>query len=468
MNAATTEGSQNHQITVREYGVLFSSVMDGSVIENNLDSRVITKTAWDWLLATTGTDEHKFLVKPIRRNKQVGLQVVNYVGVIVTPCGCQIEILPKITSHDDVEDKDYLRRVRKKLFTMLNAVQRLKFKSFNNASLEIFAQPLPDVLIRIFLEEVALLIKKGIRNDYVSVRDETSFLKGRLQVAAQIRQPVGRQHLFQVEYDEFLPDRAENRLIHSSLKKVAKWSESVENKRLANELLFVFDDIPASRNTELDFNRWLDRDRSMVHYKGLKKWCELIINEESPFSLAGNQHGQSFLFPMNDLFEEYVARCLEKKLAHGFGMTEQKPQKSLAYRETNQGKKGLFTMKPDIVIHKGVAENSISILDTKWKRIDQEKTYENGSEDHKRGVSQADMYQLYAYGQKYLNGSGDMFLIYPESENFDEPLDNFNFDGDSKLRLRVVPFKLSLEINGLDDYVDFGSDLPNWYQNTDQ
>ncbi|MBL1321728.1 MAG: McrC family protein [Methylophaga sp.] len=444
-------------VTIREYGVLYRAETDSLNVADNLDSREITKTAWDWLLATTGTDEHKFLVKPIRRNNQIGLQVVNYVGVITTPCGYQIEILPKIVSHLNENDKKYLKTVRKKLFTMLNAVQRLKFKSFHNASLEIFDQPLPDVLIRIFLEEVKMLIKKGIRNDYVSIREQTPFLKGRLKVAAQIRQPVGRQHLFQVEYDEFLPDRAENRLIHSSLKKVAKWSHSVGNKRLANELLFVFDDIPVSMNTKLDFNRWLDRDRSMVHYRGLKEWCELIINEESPFSLVGHQHGLSFLFPMNDLFEEYVARCLEKRLAHGFGLTEQKPQKYLAYRETNQGQKGLFTMKPDIVIHEGTVENSISILDTKWKRIEQEKSYENGSEDYKRGVSQADMYQLYAYGQKYLSGKGNIFLIYPETDKFKLPLPAFDFG--EGLKLWAVPFVW----NDAGDYIEFGeSEVCGW------
>lgn len=449
-------------VTIREYGVLYYAVSGSLNVADNLDSRAITKTAWDWLLATTGTDEHKFLVKPIRRNNQIGLQVVNYVGVITTPCGCQIEILPKIVSYLNEKDETYLKTVRKKLFTMLNAIQRLKFKSFHNASLKIFDQPLPDVLISIFLQEVAVLIKKGIRNDYIAVRDETPFLKGRLQVAAQIRQPVGRQHLFQVDYDEFLPDRAENRLIHSALKKVAKWSHSIGNKRLANELLFVFDDIPVSMNTKLDFTRWLDRDRSIVHYRGLKEWCELIINEESPFSLAGIQHGLSFLFPMNDLFEEYVAKCLERRLAYGFGLTEQKPQKKLVH----QGGKGLFTMKPDIVVHEQSLDNSISILDTKWKLIDQEKTYENGKEDHKRGVSQADMYQLYTYGQKYLNGSGNMYLIYPESESFKKPLPVFDFD--KNLRLWAVPFKWSLEVNSGDDYVDFGSDIPNWYQNTDQ
>jgi len=419
-----------NSITIREYGVLYYSETDGLnvPVPSNLDSREIAKTAWEWLLSTTGTDEHKFLVKPIRRYNKMVLQVVNYVGVITTPCGCQIEILPKIISHKHGDDDDYLRRVRKKLFTMLDTVQRLKFKSFNHASLEIFNQPLPDILIRLFLGEVAFLIKKGIRNDYVSVRDETAFLKGRLQVAAQIRQPVGRQHLFQVEYDEFLPDRAENRLIHSSLKKVSKWSHSIENKRLANELLFVFDDISESMNTKLDFSRWLDRDRSMVHYRGLKEWCKLILNEESPFSLSGHQHGMSFLFPMNYLFEEYVAIMLRShQLKPEYDLIEQSTRHSLVKHD----EKDLFQMKPDILIRDQADKDQV-VMDCKWKRLD------SNDKANKYGISQGDMYQLYAYGQKYLNGSGDMFLIYPESDDFKEPLPVFDYSDD--LKLWVVPF----------------------------
>lgn len=419
-----------NQITIREYGVLFSSDTENSMVEeDNLDCRVIKKSAWDWLLATTGTDEHKFLVKPIRRHNHMGLQVVNYVGVITTPCGCQIEILPKIISHEDGDDNDYLKYVRGKMFTMLNAVKWLKFKQFHNASLEVFNQPLPDVLIRLFLDEVTLLIKKGIRNDYVAVRDETSFLKGRLQIAAQIRQPIGRQHLFQVEYDEFLPDRAENRLIHSALRKVAKWSRTIENRRLANELSFVFDDIPLSINTKFDFTQWLDRDRSMVHYRGLKEWCELIINEESPFSLAGSKHSMSFLFPMNDLFEAYVAHIIRKQLKSEYKLVEQSSRHSLVKFANSD----MFQLKPDIVIRDQKGHDKW-VLDCKWKRINSE------DKTKKFDISQGDMYQLFAYGQKYMNGSGDMLLIYPESETFKAPMTDCFVFHEERLRLWVVPF----------------------------
>jgi len=94
--------------TVLEYGVLFSDDVDTTLFEENDACCVIRRTAWDWLLKEAGTDEYKFLVRPFRRHGQVCLQLKNYVGVITTPCGCQIEVLPKINSCKGLKIKQFL------------------------------------------------------------------------------------------------------------------------------------------------------------------------------------------------------------------------------------------------------------------------------------------------------------------------------------------------------------------------
>ncbi len=432
-------------VCIREYGVLFPEL---SNVKDSLCSRVIPQKDWNWLLKeASGTEEHKPLVRPIKRNGYTGLQVLNYVGVITTPFGCQIEIIPKIVQdRDEGEGEDEVENSRSKLAKMLSKIGLIKFRNFNNASLKVFNKPLPEVLINQFLNDVRLLIKRGIRNDYVAIREEAAYLKGRLQIATQIRQPVGRQHLFQVEHDEFLPDRAENRLIHSALIKVSKQSKNLQNTRLANELLFVFDDIPKSLNYKLDFTRWLDNDRSMVHYKAVKLWCDLILNGKTPFSLADSHHGLSFLFSMNVLFEKYVAVILRDQLKKSGGYNV-KEQASSKYLVENHGAIAKFQLRPDILIRK--EQGAISVLDTKWKLIDESKISDN------YGISQADMYQLYAYGKKYLlEGKGEVFLIYPETAKFKRPLPKFCFD--ENLSLWAVPFKWASCMDETDDHVDFG------------
>ena len=80
------------------------------------------------------------------------------------------------------------------------------------------------------------------------------------------------------------------------------------------------------------------------------------------------------------------------------------------------------------------------MLDTKWQLI-------NGSPDassKKYGLSQADLYQLFAYGEKYLNGTGVLFLIYPRHTLFPEPLPHFAFTDD--LKLWAIPFAMHADL----------------------
>ncbi len=431
--------------TIREYGLLAKEPAPAGHT-TSLSRQVIPVTAWDWLLSEAcGDSKHKQLVRPRQVDGSLYLQVLNYAGAVTTPCGTQIEILPK---HMEESDDASMVDSRRILMKMLNRVYRLNMREFEQADLQLFNRPLPEVLISQFLLEIKQLVRRGIRSAYLNLQDETPYLRGRLQVVAQLRQPPGRQHRFQVEYDEFVPDRPENRLIHASLKKVLVWSQSIDNQRLARELLFVFDDIPISTNYRSDLGRWQD-DRNMQHYRASKSWCEFILKEQSPFTLAGAHFGQSFLFPMNVLFEKYVARVLEQQLPDGFKLKEQAASQYLI--DTHCDKK-LFQLSPDILITR--EGKPVTVLDCKWKMIDQNKSHAEGTDEKSYGISQGDIYQLFAYGQKYLGGKGCVYLIYPSHRLFSTALQTFHFD--EKLSLRVIPFDLDRDcfIHGDDSAIE--------------
>jgi 5-methylcytosine-specific restriction enzyme subunit McrC len=88
-------------------------------------------------------------------------------------------------------------------------------------------------------------------------------------------------------------------------------------------------------------------------------------------------------------------------------------------------------------------------MDTKWKLIDQGAVYDSGSSDPKVGIAQSDMYQLFAYGHKYLGGAGRLFLIYPKWSGFDTPFLPFRLG--ERLFLDVVPFDLASDTCSLID-----------------
>ena len=78
------------------------------------------------------------------------------------------------------------------------------------------------------------------------------------------------------------------------------------------------------------------------------------------------------------------------------------------------------------------------MLDTKWKLLDDSKA--TGAD--KYGLDQGDFYQLHAYGQSYLDGQGDVVLIFPRTDAFDRALPVFSFPKSKSLRLWVLPFCL--------------------------
>ena len=105
-------------------------------------------------------------------------------------------------------------------------------------------------------------------------------------------------------------------------------------------------------------------------------------------------------------------------------------QASSKYLVTHHERQQL-QLKPDLLIT--TSEQSLIVLDTKWKILD--------LESHHYGLSQSALYQMFAYGHMYLDGAGELYLIYPAHEHFNKPIEH-SFDFARNLKLWVVPFEL--------------------------
>lgn len=380
-------------IAVREFGLLLNG---GN--ESSIDCHSVPSKAFEWLLVNgqSNNEESVDLIKVKKHGRSIALQVINYVGVLETPCGTRIEIRPKISEQEESQS------AMKVLLKMLSTVHKLNMHRFENTSLQTLNRPLFEALIGFFLKEVSDVIKKGIRSQYTRVQERKPYLKGQLQTSKQLNQRPGCLNSFHISYDEFSPDRAENRLIRSALSQVMKWSKNSDNLRLGSELQFALDDIPCSGNHVLDFRQW-SNERSLVHYRNVKPWCELILSYQSPVSLSGLHNGISMLFPMENLFERYVAIRLGKSLQPSLKLKTQANSCALVIHKPRSGKsQEWFRLKPDIVVSDKTSHEPLYVADTKWKRINEKQA----TAKQKYGISQSDMYQMFAYGQNYLGGSG--------------------------------------------------------------
>jgi 5-methylcytosine-specific restriction enzyme subunit McrC len=231
--------------------------------------------------------------------------------------------------------------------------------------------------------------------------------------------------LLSFQHDIFSFDRAENRLIRSAIEVVLRSTRLSDNWRVARELTMTMAEIPESSDVTSDFKLW-SGDRLMADYVTIKALCELILFRRVPFAIAGHHHGRSMLFPMERLFELYVLSSLRKAAPRSMQIRSQVSDLHLCGHDGADW----FLLKPDILISDGAQS---WIVDTKWKLI-------SGNRKNHYNLDQSDFYQIFAYGQKYLSGCGDLFLIYPRTAAFSESLSPFQFS--PYMRLHVLPFDL--------------------------
>lgn len=352
---------------------------------------------------------------------------MSFVGVIRAPNGFQIEVLPKVGKAIGGGHKE----ARQLLIEMLRCLGGFRHIQTDSAKLAATKMPLLDVFIGEFLRAVEHIIKRGLRSGYVLHQDNLFALRGKLHLTQHLRQNLCRKDRFFSEYDEFSTNRPENRLLHTALRRTLQLTGSQTNQQLARELCFIFTDVPISRQITQDFQQ-VRLDRGMGYYADALAWAKLIIEEESPLTGIGQHAAPSLLFPMEVLFEVFVAKHLAKQLAQPFLLKTQLSSFCLVrHQEQNW-----FRLKPDLVVREAI--HNRLVLDTKWKLVDGNKA--NGS--NKYGLAQADFYQLHAYGQSYLDGKGNVVLIYPKTDAFDQPLPVFEFPKTSGLCLWVLPFCL--------------------------
>ena len=364
----------------------------------------------------------------LRITKQHGrraLQVTGYVGVIRAPCGYQIEVLPKIGKATDAET------ARGLLIQMLACLGEFRHILTDDAHLLSKRMPLFDVFIRHFICTVEALVRRGVRGGYVAQQNQLAFLRGKLLVSVQIRSNAVRRDRFMAEFDDFVQDRPENRLVRAALRRTLSLCRSEDLRRRARELCFVFHDIPESLDVARDL-RMVRIERDMSRYEQPLAWARLILQGMSPLTGSGEHLAPSLLFPMEALFEAYVAKHLGKQLADGYHLKAQARSQYL----TLHLDRPWFQMKPDLLIQD--ATGNRQVLDTKWKLIDAQLA----NRQTKYQLSQSDFYQLYAYGHHYLKGDGDVVLIYPKTDDFMMPLAPFHFPQQPGMRLWVLPFCL--------------------------
>ncbi len=342
----------------------------------------------------------------------------NYVGVISMRDGTVIEILPKIYS----KESSNIEKTKRLLLDMLKCLKDSPYKSLQTTKVDIENMNILEVFIRMFIDEVFFIVKRGLKNGYETIQSNETVLKGKLKFTEQIRCNYAHKERCFIECDDFNRNRVENRIVKAALLYLYRTTHSAKNKKDIKMLLDCLIEIEPSVDYDSDFSKIVP-DRNTKDYTLALKWSKVFLKGKSFTSFAGSEVAVALLFPMEILFESYIAAQLRKILhASEYSLLVQDKTHHL-FEASRQ-----FLLKPDLVI-KHKTDNRVYIIDTKWKVLSASKP--------NYGILQADMYQMYAYQKKY--SADSVTLLYPYVESISPEQESmFHSEDGSTIRICFV------------------------------
>ncbi|HTN18827.1 MAG TPA: hypothetical protein VL125_00055 [Pelobium sp.] len=356
----------------------------------------------------------------------------NYVGFIQNEESC-IEIHPKVFKSLPINQENNKLMI-KHLFFWFDYCRKWRLP-FSDVNLNQDEQlNLPELIIKLIANQFYDTITAQPLSLYTAVEESLTIPRGRINFNRYITGNFsrGQKHILACDHELLLFDNTFNQAIKYTtrfLKSKAKFSET---QRKLGEILFLLDEVSDVYCTSDQLDR-VSFNSFYSDYSIVKDLCKMVLDQQLYSHEQDEQNHWSLLFPMEYIFEDFIAGFLEQHFSKEWKIKYQKSEKYLV----DEPEKA-FRMQHDIFLEK-IGNSDIKIIvDTKYKLRGDFK------DDPKRGVAQSDLYQMTSYA--FSRGCSNVLLLYPnEKETLDES-DQFiitsGFDSSQKVKVIAaeIPF----------------------------
>ncbi len=322
-------------------------------------------------------------LSPTTRRHVYRLISRGYAGVIVAP-RCRFILRPKIPLAN--------------LFHLLDPLAEMPFVS--DAVIPADGDALTNFLAGRLARCLAERGAAGLQRGYHEVENTGPFLRGRLNVAAQLRDGPNRMDRLHSREDAFTADMPWNCLPKTTALRLLACPHVGDSVRAAlRQALIPFSEVTPTPVSVEAFDELLSRPLP-EEYRPLLALCRLLVGAMESGDDAGLVSAPAFLLEMERVFERYLTERLTADLAKVDSQLLLAPQRRTVVSEPVAGQPGL-TIRPDLVL--SAAGRDLVIVDAKWKRLD--------------GTSLVtpDVYQMLAYCTAL--GVRRGVLIYPGSRD---------------------------------------------------
>ncbi|MCA1915177.1 hypothetical protein [Methanospirillum hungatei] len=370
-------------------------------------------------LDTIDKDQKYFI---ITRDK---IKFKQQVGVIRID-GFTLQVFPKLFKERYVEHQAVIAR---NLAVMLSYTL-VPLSPVGMATLAEEDWDLLELFIHLFAVHLLALLSHTQSREYLTERDSLRYVQERI-LTREYWNPA-RLHIIPCQYHTFSQDTLINRTLKYCTTLMLRQTRNYETASLLRKILQIVEPVDYTP-VNLHEVRSIQLNRLNRKFAPFIKFCEFYLSHTTIALQASNTETFSLMVPMEKVFESFIVGIITHHphiLPKGVRCKTQYPAGHLAHDHNDRG---LFRLKPDIVLF---YNNSSAVIDTKYKLLSDAKKYDN--------VSQNDIYQVYAYGAK--TNADSIMLLYPDDGDSRYLNWKIIYDHDRQIPLLIRSVTVSMDL----------------------
>lgn len=297
------------------------------------------------------------------------------------------------------------------------AFQVLNEQGYKQVATEEFAN-VAELCAAILIKGLSLQIKRGLGKEYVVQSEPLSSLRGKIDIAASIKQQSMLKKRLVCNFDEFSVNSYMNRIIRTTMDVLVKSGISKDRKKQLRKLLIYFSEVePLSResiNWKLQFNK------NNQTYQMLISICYLILKGLLQTTSDGSTKLMDFLDEqrMCRLYEKFILEYYRKEHPEIRASASQIP-----WDTDDDYKEMLPVMQSDIMLK---SVDKILVIDAKYYAHTTQSQYNTNT------LHSGNLYQIFTYVKNLdTSNSGNVagMLLYAKTDEIVLPNNDYKMGG---------------------------------------
>jgi len=322
----------------------------------------------------------------------------------------QVEILPKLLSNktaklkdgdefreneDKLKNQENQQHILDNLIFMLSYTRKLNIKVAKDASLSQSPNPFLEILIKEFAVSLFEALKRQTPRAYMRQEENLNYVKGKIQITANISYNSCNRAKFFCEYDEFSEDNQLNRLFLYVATMLSSLTQNRRTKQILTHIRNYYCDVSPVCFTKEQAKKIILSRSQQIFVKPMQ--LALMFIEHASVDMSNHRiNSIALLWDMNKLFEEFIYEVMRRHCGKNYQVRYQHGKRLLKDVETSRKRRDTFV---DIFVE--CDDKRVIIVDTKYKKF-------FGISD----IANSDIYQVSTYC--LLHGSKKAVIIYPQ------------------------------------------------------